>query len=268
MPNVLVIGGSGVLGSAVVHTLQTERIDFRIGSRHQVKKDSYSTVNQSTELPWTRIDLTTGEGLSEALVGIDTVFHLASAPGKLGRAYAETVITRKLLKALKQSDVKHILYSSIVGVDKIPYSYYRAKREAEVLIQESQLPFTILRATQFHNLIDFALSKLMSLPVGFIPKKLLDQPIDVATVAQELYRLAQAGPQQRILNLGGPEIMNVGTLTKIWMKHRNVSKPIIPIPTVGSLMKGFAKGDHTCPEKATGSKTWDAFLSERYEVSY
>lgn len=264
MNKVLVIGGSGVLGSAVVHTLQKEQIDFISGSRNQLKKGSYSAVNQSIDIPWTRLDLTIGDGLPEALAGVDTVLHLASAPGKIGREFFETVITLNLLKAIRQSDVKHLIYSSIVGVDKIQYSYYRAKRDAEVLIQESKVPYTILRATQFHDLVDFAISKLLSLPVGFVPKKLLDQPIHVDTVSQELYRLAQAGPQQTILNMGGPQVLDAGTMTQRWMKHRNVAKPIIPIPIIGELMKQFATGDHTCAEKAVGSKTWDDYLAERY----
>ncbi|MBD2754351.1 SDR family oxidoreductase [Spirosoma validum] len=264
MNKILIIGGSGVLGSAVVHTLQTERIDFLTGSRNQLKKDSYSTVNQSTEIPWTRVDLVTGEGLPKALIGVDTVLHLASAPGKIGHEFFETVITRNLLSALKQSTVKHLIYSSIVGVDKIQYSYYRAKREAELLIQESQLPYTILRATQFHDLVDAALGKLMSLPIGFIPKKLLDQPIDVGSVAQKLYQLTQTGPQQTIINLGGPQVLDAGTLVKQWMRYRKISKPIIPIPILGSLMKSFARGEHTCPEKAFDSKTWETYLADRY----
>ena len=264
MNKILIIGGSGVLGSAVVHTLQTERIDFLTGSRNQLKKDSYSTVNQSIDIPWMHVDLVMGEGLSEALIGVDTVLHLASAPGKIGRDYFETVTTRNLLKTLKQSDVKHLIYSSIVGVDTIQYSYYRAKREAEILIQESTIPYTILRATQFHDLVDFAISKLMSLPIGFIPKRLLDQPIDVEPVAQRLVQFAQRGPQQNIFKLGGPQILDAGTLTQVWMKYQKVSKPIIPIPTIGSLMKSFGKGEHTCPETAAGSKTWEAYLAERY----
>lgn len=151
-----------------------------------------------------------------------------------------------------------------MGVDKIQYSYYRAKREAEGLIQESRVPYTILRATQFHDLVDFALSKLMSLPIGFVPNKLLDQPIDVASVAQELCRLAQAGPQQTILNLGGPQVLDAGTLTQGWMKYRKISKPIVLIPIIGSLMKSFALGEHTCLEKAVGSKTWEEYLADRY----
>ena len=266
MNKVLVVGGSGVLGSAVVHTLQKQPVNFLIGSRNQIKKDSYSRVNQLMDVPWTPIDLVTQAGLSEALAGVDTVIHLASAPGKIGREFAEIVITRNLLKAVRQSDVKHLIYISIVGVDKIQYGYYKAKREAEVLIQESRVPYSILRATQFHDLIDFAIGKLMSLPVGFMPKKLLDQPIDVAPVAHELYRLGQSGAQQTILNLGGPEVHDMGTMTQLWMKYRHVAKPIIPIPIIGGVMKSFATGEHICPEKAVGSTTWEEYLAKRYET--
>ncbi|UFH53312.1 SDR family oxidoreductase [Spirosoma sp. KNUC1025] len=264
MNKVLVLGGTGVLGSAVVNTLQKASVDVLIGSRTQIKTDSYSTVNQSTGIPWTHVDLLTGEGLPEALTGVDTVFHLASAPGKVAGEFFETVITRNLLKALKQSDVNHLIYSSIIGVDKIKYSYYQAKFAAEGLIQESRVPYSILRATQFHDLVDFAITKLMSLPVGFVPVKLIDQPIDVVSMAQELCRMAQSGPRQSIVNLGGPQVLDAGTLTRLWMKHRKMSKPIIPIPILGSLMKSFAKGEHTCPEKAVGSKTWEDYLLDKY----
>lgn len=265
MDNVLVIGGSGVLGSAVVNELQKKGIHFRIGSRRPIKTDAYSTVNQEQGIPWTRIDLFTGEGLTEALTGVDTVFHLASGQGKIGRESVEVVITRNLLTALKQSDVKHLLYSSIVGVDKIPYSYYQAKLDAETLIRESQVPYTILRATQFHDFVDFVLSKALRLPVGFIPKKLLIQPIQVDVVAQKLYQLAQTDPQQSVLNLGGPKVYDAGTLAKLWMQHRNVSKPILPIPIIGSIMNRIANGFATCPETATGTQTWEGYLAERYD---
>ncbi|GAB3964968.1 NAD(P)H-binding protein [Spirosoma terrae] len=265
MNKILVVGGSGVLGSSVVATLQQEQADFLSGSRKPIKNDSYSVVSQSTNTPWQRIDLATGEGLRQALEGVDTVFHLASAPTKIGNEPFDVVATRNLLNALNQSDVKHLIYSSIVGVDTIQYSYYRAKRSAERLIQASQIPYTILRATQFHNLLDFAIGKLLSLPIGFIPRQLKVQPIHVDTVTAELYRLVQAGPQQTIINLGGPKVYDVGTMTQLWMKARNVSKPVIPIPTVGSLMKSLAKGENTCPnKKAIDSADWEEYLRETY----
>ncbi|MVM35371.1 NAD(P)H-binding protein [Spirosoma sp. HMF4905] len=264
MKKVLVIGGSGVLGSAVVNELQKNHVSFQIGSRNQLKKDAYSTVNQASDLPWAHIDLFTGEGLTTALVGVDTVFHLASGQGKIGSESAEVVITRNLLNAVKQSDVKQLIYSSIVGVDKIPYSYYQAKFNAETLIRESRIPYTILRATQFHNFVDFVLSKLLRFPIGFVPKKLLIQPIQVEAVAHELYRLAQAGSQQMILNLGGLQVYDAGTLAQLWMHYQKISKPIIPIPTVGLVMKSFAQGFATCSESATGTQTWAIYLAERY----
>ncbi|GAB4024058.1 SDR family oxidoreductase [Spirosoma koreense] len=264
MRKALVIGGSGVLGSAVVNELRKHPVDFLTGSRQPIKTDSYSLVGQPAGIPWTRMDARTGEGLTAALAGIDTVFLLASSPGRIGREPVETVITRNVLTAMNRSEVNHLIYVSIVGVDKIPYRYYQAKRAAEVLIRQAQVPYTILRATQFHNLIDFALGKLMSLPIGFIPKKLLVQPIHVRAVAQELYRLAQDGPQQSILNLGGPQVQDVGTLVRSWMQYRPFTKPIVPIPAIGSLMHAFARGDNTCSEMAAGSETWVDYLRERY----
>ncbi|GAB3711645.1 NAD(P)H-binding protein [Spirosoma flavus] len=262
MKKIVVIGGTGVLGTSVVSTLQQQKIDFIIGSRSRIKTDSYSTVNQSASLPWTRIDLATGEGLTEALTGVDTVIHLASAPTKIGGEPFEVVATRNLLKALRQSEVKHLIYSSIVGVDKVPFSYYQSKFAAEKLIQQQEIPYSILRATQFHDLVDFFIRRLLYLPIGFVPKQLKFQPIHVDAVSTELYRLAQAGPQQAVLNLGGPQLFTLETMTQLWMKTHGVSKPLIPLPTIGRLMKSFEKGENTCTEKAVGSKTWEEYLQE------
>ena len=264
MNKVLVIGGSGVLGSAVVNELQKNQANFLTGSRHQIKTDAYSTVNRATDIPWQQVDLITSEGLSASLVGVDTVMHLASGQGKIGQEPFEVAITRNLLKAVRQSDVTHLIHVSIVGVDKIPYAYYKAKFDTEASIRESQVPYTILRATQFHDFVEFGLSKLLSLPIGFVPKKLRLQPIDLDAVVQKLYQIAEAGSQNTILNLGGPEVYELGTLAKIWMQYRRMSKPIIPIPILGSLMHSIAQGNATCPEKAIGSKTWEDYLAERY----
>lgn len=264
MNKILVIGGSGVLGSALVGELQQQAANFIIGSRHQFKADAYDQVNQAAQVPWTRVDLVTGQGLSQALTGVDTVFHLASSEGSIGRQSAETLMTRTLLKALEKSDVRHLLYSSIVGVDTIPYRYFQAKLEAEALIRRNRIPYTILRATQFHSFVDFALHKLLRLPVGFVPQQLRGQPIDVQAVAQELHRLAQLGSQQTILNLGGPEVFDLKTLVQIYRRYRPVPKLIVPIPAVGALMKSFAGGQNTCPWAASQSKTWEQYLIERY----
>lgn len=264
MTKILVLGGSGVLGSAVVNVLKAQSIPFLIGSRSPVKQHSYSTVNLSTESPWMRVDLVSGSGLAEALTGVDTVLHLASGQGKIGHESFEMAITRKLLDAIKRSGVKQLIYSSIVGVDKIPFSYYRAKLEAESLIRQSQVPYTILRATQFHNLIDYWISKLLALPLGFVPKSVQFQPIDVNAVAHKLVELAEAGNQQAILNQGGPELRTLGSLTEQWMIYRKVSKPIVSIPAIGKVMHSLVNGDNTCSELDASSKSWEEYLSGRY----
>ncbi|GAB4025652.1 SDR family oxidoreductase [Spirosoma gilvum] len=262
MNKILVLGGTGVLGSAVVNWLHNKQVDFLIGSRHPVKSESYSLVNQLAADNWKHVDLISGEGLTESLEGVDTVFHLASGNGKIGRESFEAVLTRNLVNAIPTSEVKHLIYSSIVGIDKIPYSYYQAKLESEALIRNSQVRYTILRATQFHNLIDFFIGKLMRYPIGFLPGKLLAQPIHVDAVAHELHQLALAGNQNTILNLGGPQVLDFKTLVRSWMNYQNLSKPILPLPVLGTLMKGFAIGANTCPEKAIGSKTWEDYLQE------
>lgn len=264
MNNLLILGGSGVLGSAVVNELRKTTANFLIGSRQPIKAAAYGPVNQAADGPWRPVDLLTGEGLGEALAGIDTVLHLASAQGNLKGEAKDVVMMRQLLKALKPSKVTHLVYSSIVGVDRVPYRYYQAKLKSETLIQQSPVPYTILRATQLHELVDFALSKLLRFPIGLVPETGLIQPISAQAVAQELLRLTVGQAGQTLKNLGGPQIYTGRTLARLWQQHQQVRKPTLPIPALGATLKSIADGGLTCPAFASPSQTWEAYLTAKY----
>src|SRR4029450_14043188 len=91
----------------------------------------------------------TGAGLGEAVVGVDLVMHAATGGGTRGKADARG--TRNLLAACREAGTAHFFYISIVGIEKIPLGYYKAKLECERLIEESGVPWSDLRATAFHN---------------------------------------------------------------------------------------------------------------------
>ncbi|MFN7119496.1 MAG: SDR family oxidoreductase [Saprospiraceae bacterium] len=268
MNKALITGGTGVLGTTLVRAFQQNHLDFLTVSRTGKRTQSYTDVTPITKLPWKRADLLTGEGLHEALIGVDTVIHLASVPGGRGKEMPEVTMMRHLMEASRMRQVQHLIYISIVGVDRVPLPYYRSKWEAEQLLQASGIPYTILRATQFHEFVDFMIGQLMRLPIGLVPKKLKIQPISLEAVTHALVQIAEGNAQNRVLNLGGREVLDMGTMVRLWQQYQGVSKPILPLPNIGQLMHTIAKGYLTCPEnRALASTTWEAYLAQQYSTN-
>ena len=122
------------------------------------------------------MDYVTGTGLAESLDGVDVVVHTAS-----GSPRGEKQTTAALIRELGRQAVQpHLVYISIVGVDRNPMVYYRAKLAAERAFAAAGLPLTVLRATQYHSLLHLAVRALSRLPVVMpLPKGLTFQPISV-----------------------------------------------------------------------------------------
>src|SRR5918997_6164272 len=154
---VLVTGGTGSLGRRVVNRLR--------GPGYEVRTLSRSARGAGV----VRGDLLTGEGLARALKGVDVLIHSASSPGKAYKTDVEG--TGRLLEAAGWAGVSHVVFVSIVGVDRTPFPpYYRAKLEAERIVERSPVPWTILRATQFHEFVLKQIRLLERLPVMMAPK--------------------------------------------------------------------------------------------------
>ena len=97
--------------------------------------------------------------------------------------------TRRLVEAVDRDRLRHLVYVSIVGVDRIPYGYYRAKFAAEQVLLASGLPVTLLRVTQFHDFVDDLLDTARRGPVLPVPMGWRVQPVDVGEVAAHLIEL-------------------------------------------------------------------------------
>ncbi|MCE9501557.1 MAG: NAD(P)H-binding protein [Leptospira sp.] len=255
MGTILITGGTGVLGKKLCsHLLSAGKNKVRIFSRNP--------PSEFTSLEWARVDLSTGKGISDALAGVDIIFHLAS--GTAGGFNAKTDIngTAMLLEEAKKKNVTHFIYISIVGTDKVPYKYYKYKWEAEKLIQNAGLPFTILRSTQFYDFIGMILGKIDILPfILFLPKKFKFQPIETLIVAQKLGEIMNAGPKNRIENIGGPEILSFGEIGREWIASKKSNKRVLNFPFFGPLGNSIEKGNLTCSEKSRESRTWNNWLA-------
>ncbi|MGH3338769.1 MAG: SDR family oxidoreductase, partial [Propionibacteriaceae bacterium] len=143
---VLVTGGTGTLGRQVVPRLRDAGREVRVLSRHS------RSAGDGIEL--VTGDLATGEGIDAAVDGVETIVHLA------GSAKGDDHKTRNLVRAAARAGVGHLVYISVVGADRIPvvsgvdramFGYFASKRVAEKVVEDSGLPWTTLRATQFHE---------------------------------------------------------------------------------------------------------------------
>jgi uncharacterized protein YbjT (DUF2867 family) len=257
MARILITGGSGVLGSKLVPLLTANGHTVRILSR------ATSRLAPDSPLEWAQAQLATGEGLAAAVSDVDVVIHAASSPFK-DSYQVDVTGTGHLLAAAARADVKHLLYISIVGIDRIPYSYYRHKLAAEELIAAGDVPYTILRAAQFHELLDRVAQGMVRLPVWLLPLDFQAQPVDAGEVAQRMAELVEAGPSGRVADIAGPEVLRVREIARSWQQARGMRRPLIHLPLPGKVAAGFRQGYNTTPGSRFGRLTWAQWLRREY----
>lgn len=251
----LVTGGTGQLGQTLLPKLREES--------HEVLATSRSPPTDD-EVEWRRIDLADGTGIRDALTDVDVVIHTASAP--LGDTETVDVDgTNRLLDAAADASVSNFVYISIVGIEDIPYSYYEHKLTAERAVEASDIPSTILRATQFHSFVHDMLGLVARLPIWPLATKMQLQPIDTGAVADRLVEHATPEPSGRLEPIGGSEVRTAGELAKAYREARGKRRPIIPLPIPGKTFSAFRDGKAICPDHAVGTVTWEDWLEIEYE---
>ncbi|MCE0768045.1 NAD(P)H-binding protein [Pseudonocardia kujensis] len=241
MADTLVTGGTGTLGRVLVERLRADGRPTRVLSR----RPGHGHVVG---------DLATGEGIDAALRGCDVVVHCAT-----GRKDAET--SARLVEAARRHGAPHLVYVSIVGIDRIPLGYYRQKLAVERLLADSGLPHTILRATQFHDLVAGMLGVLGRVPgVLPVPRGVAFQPVDVRDVAERLAALAAARPAGRVADLGGPQVRAFDDLARAWLAARDRRRRVVSLPVPGNLAAAVRGGANLVPEHADGTITFEQYL--------
>jgi uncharacterized protein YbjT (DUF2867 family) len=256
MAKVMVTGGRGVLGHAVVPLLQADG--------HEV---TVLTRRPDAQLPgsarWIAGDLASGGGLDAAVRDAEVVVHLATSPFRSARV--DVGGTRALVEAItRRGGGPHLVYASIAGVDQIPWPYYKRKRQAEVLVARSGLPFTIQRATQFHDLVLMAMASAARAPVLPVPAGTCCQPVDAADVAQRLAEIVRIGPAGGLAaDLGGPQVLDAAELARDVVAAIGVRRPVRLIWIPGQVGAGFRAGHHLAAGTPRGARTWRAYLEDR-----
>lgn len=252
MTTVLVTGGAGGLGRELVPRLKQKGYTVRVASR--------SAEPKLTGVEWAQLDLRTGSGLAQATEGADVIIHAATSAFRQSHE-VDVLGTKRLLEHSRQA--RHFLYISIVGIERIPFSYYQRKLATEQVIEASNVPWSILRATQFHSLIDLFISAPARLPVMFLPTDWQFQPIDTGEVAEILAGYAGTAPAGHLPDVGGPEVWRFGDLARAWQAARGLKRPIVRVPTFGGMAAGYRNGYNTTPNRQ-GVKTWEQWLAEKY----
>lgn len=248
---ILVTGGTGRLGRVLVPQLLAAGHDVRVLTRSARAPEPHR---------WVVGDLRTGGGLGEAVAGLEVIVHLATTNGR-----DDVTATRALVEAAQAAGRPHLVYLSIVGIDHHALGYYRAKAECEALIQRSELPWTILRATQFHDLIAEICEAQKVLPFLAMPSKVSFQPVDVTEVAARLAAIAAGSAAQRVPDLGGPQIRAATDLARTYLRVAGRRRPVVAVPLPGKTMRDFRSGLQLAPEHADGRITFEEFLAARGE---
>ncbi len=245
MTTILVTGGTGTLGRLVTERLRADGHEVRVLSRHA---QPYA------------VDLRKGgPALDAALESVDTVVHCATSAGG-----GDEEAAARLIAAARRAGVRHLVYISIVGVDRVPFGYYRSKLAVERLVEESGLGWTVLRATQFHDLLVRVLGMLAKSPVVLLPARVKDQPIEVAEVAARLAELALDDPAGRVDDMGGPEVRTFDSLARAYLKATGRRRVVLRVPLRGKAYDGFRSGGHLAPGHAVGKGTFEEYLGRRF----
>lgn len=252
MATILVTGGTGTLGRPLIDRLLDDGHDVRALSRRP------HTGTGRPRLRSYAVDLRDGTGLDEAVAGVDVIVHCATMP-----AGGDAEAAGRLIEAAKAAGVPHLLYISIVGVDRVPIGYYRTKLAVERLIEDSGLGWTVLRTTQFHDLVLRLVKAGARSPVVPVPAGVRVQPVEVGEVADRLAELAAGAPAGRVADLGGPEVQTARELVRATLRAGGRRRLLLPLWLPGAGAAGFRRGGNLTPEHADGRRTYPEFLAER-----
>jgi len=249
---ILVTGGTGTLGGHVVPLLREAGRTVRVLSRHG--REAADGVEYVTADLLKDDD----EGLRAALEGTEVVLHLAGGPK------GDDVATRNLVRAAQRAGVKHLVYISVVGADTVPVAWLKNKLAAERAVAESGIPFTTLRAAQFHDLVLTVVEKMTKLPVLPVPGGLRFEPVDSRDVAARLVELTLGEPAGLVPDLAGPKVYGMSELSGGYLRALGRRRPKMPVRIPGKAGRAYRAGENLAREGATrGERTWEAFVGER-----
>ncbi len=240
---IAVAGGTGVVGRHVVLELEAQGHEPVVLSRSR------------------GVDLTTGNGVD--LTGVGAVIDVINTNALTQRAAVAffTAETGTLLSAEERAGVGHHVTLSIVGIDRVPLGYYRAKLHQEELCLAGRVPATILRTTQFHEFPAQLLGRIRNSPVVPVPR-MWSQTVAAREVAVALVAAALARPAGRLPDMAGPRVERMEDLVRQLLRVRGRHGVIVPIRVPGRSGKAMAEGALLPTEDGPrGTQTFDQWLA-------
>lgn len=242
---VAVAGGTGVAGREVVATLADRGHEPVVVARSR------------------GVDLLTGQGLDAALEGVDTVIDVSNIE-TMGFRKAERFFRTaggNLLRAAERAGVRHHVTLSIVGIDRVPLGYYRAKLVQEQVARSGSVPWTVVRATQFHELA-FQLAARTPGPLLVVPP-MATQPIAVREAAGALVTVAEGPPRGMAPQVAGPRVEDMADLIRRLLRSRGSRRLVLSPRLPGGVFSALANGGLLPTETGPrGAQTWDEWLDE------
>ena len=256
---VLVTGGTGTLGRQVVPRLLAAGHPVRVLSR----RGHPGLDAQEPRLEHAVGDLRAPMGLEAALVGVETVLHLAGAPS------GDDLTSARLVSAAEAAGVRHLVLMSVVGADRVLvrtrtdraiFGYFAAKHRAEQIVASSSLGWSTLRSTQFHEALLRLTQSLSRSPVVPVFAGFRFQPVAADEVAARLVRLVESGPSGLAPELGGPETYRMGDLVRAYLGLIHRRRLIVEVPVPGPAARTYRAGANLSPGRAVGRQTWEEFV--------
>lgn len=259
---ILVTGGTGTLGRHVVPRLRDAGCTVRVLSRR--------TREPVKGIEFVTGDLATGDGVDAAVDGAEIIVHCAgSSKGDEDKAL-------HLVRAASRAGTRHLVYISVVGAERIPaasgidramFGYFASKLAAERVVADSGVPWTTLRATQFHDLMLMVAKQMAKLPVIPAPAGVRFQPVDAGEVAARLVELALGAPAGLVPELGGPKVYGFAELLRGYLRATHRRRPIVPLWLPGKGARALRAGANLALGGTVGRRTWEEFLAERVSAS-
>jgi uncharacterized protein YbjT (DUF2867 family) len=255
----LVTGGTGTLGRLLVPRLAATGSPVRVLSRHR--------HDPADGVEYVVADLDSGDGVAAALTGVETVVHCA------GSTKGDDRKARTLVREAARAGVEHIVNISVVGADRVPVTsapdrgmigYFAAKLAAEQVIAGSGVPWTTLRATQFHDFVLIGLQAAARLPVLPVLSGFRFQPVDAGEVADRLVELALDKPAGLVPDIAGPRVYGMAELARDYLRATGRHRLIMPVRVPGKAARAYRAGANLAPEHAVGHRTWEDFLTRRF----
>ena len=168
-----------------------------------------------------------------------------------------------LVAAARRAGVGHIVHVSIVGIDRIPLPYYKTKLRVEQALAASGVGHTVLRATQFHDLIKMIFSIQRFSPVLWTLRGVRFQPIDTRDVAARLVELIDGRtPPAGSPDIGGPTVHTHQDLGRMFLAARGSRRKVVQMPVPGRIVAGYRSGANLAPDNPVGTIGFQDYLAE------